>query len=88
MLTELLDRRLKPFEEEFIANGSALEFSQNAKRALVQNALNEGIGMSGLDQKLHEILMPLRFDLEDFAGFKCVITQSTLRSGRVRKLEL
>ncbi|WP_233758263.1 AAA family ATPase [Helicobacter ailurogastricus] len=88
MLTELLDRRLKPFEEEFIAYGSALEFSQNAKRALVQNALNEGIGMSGLDQKLHEILMPLRFDLEDFAGFKCVITQSTLRSGRVRKLEL
>ncbi|GMB91125.1 hypothetical protein NHP190009_02910 [Helicobacter ailurogastricus] len=88
MLTELLDRRLKPFEEEFRAYGSALEFSQNAKRALVESALNEGIGMSGLDQKLHEILMPLRFDLEDFAGFKCIITQSTLRSGRVRKLEL
>ncbi|CRF51193.1 hypothetical protein HHE06_10540 [Helicobacter heilmannii] len=44
--------------------------------------------MSGLDQKLHEILMPLRFDLEEYTGFKCIITQSTLRSGRVRKTEL
>ncbi|CRF45788.1 AAA family ATPase [Helicobacter heilmannii] len=88
MLTELLDRRLKPFEEEFQAYGSALEFSQNAKRTLVESALHEGIGMSGLDQKLHEILMPLRFDLEEYTGFKCIITQSTLRSGRVRKTEL
>ncbi|BDQ27374.1 AAA family ATPase [Helicobacter heilmannii] len=88
MLTELLDRRLKPFEEEFKAYGSVLEFSQNAKRALVESALHEGIGMSGLDQKLHEILMPLRFDLEEYTGFKCIITQSTLRSGRVRKTEL
>ncbi|BEG56576.1 hypothetical protein NHP21005_02640 [Helicobacter sp. NHP21005] len=35
----------------------------------MESALNEDIGMSGLDQKLHEILMPLRFDLEDLAGF-------------------
>ncbi len=73
MLTEFLDRRLKPFQEEFAQAGSALEFSQEAKRFLVENALKEGIGMSGLDQKLHELLMLLRFDLEDYCALKCVV---------------
>ncbi|WP_233708947.1 AAA family ATPase [Helicobacter baculiformis] len=88
MLTELLDRRLKPFQEEFIDNGSVLEFSQNAKRTLIEQALQEGIGMSGLDQKLHEVLTPLRFDIEHYEGFKCLITRSVLRGGRVRVLGL
>ncbi|WP_233710532.1 hypothetical protein [Helicobacter salomonis] len=73
MLTEFLDRRLKPFQEEFAQAQSALEFSHKAKRLLVSNVLNEGIGMSGLDQKLHELLMPLRFDLEDYCALKCVV---------------
>ncbi|WP_235852417.1 AAA family ATPase [Helicobacter mehlei] len=83
MLTELLDRRLKPFQEEFFKAGSALEFSPEAKRFLVKNALKEGVGMSGLDQKLHELLMPLRFDLEDYNGLKCVINGETLENGEV-----
>ncbi|WP_233704354.1 AAA family ATPase [Helicobacter cynogastricus] len=83
MLTELLDRRLKPFQEEFFKAGSALEFSQEAKRFLIQNALNEGLGMSGLDQKLHELLMPLRFDLEDYHGLRCVIDIDHLGNTKV-----
>ncbi|WP_240451776.1 AAA family ATPase [Helicobacter sp. L8] len=88
MLTKLLDRRLKPFQEEFAQAGSALEFSQEAKRVLIEEALQGGIGMSGLDQKLHEVLMPLRFDIECYRGFKCLITRDTLRGGCVQMVGL
>ncbi|WP_235852531.1 AAA family ATPase [Helicobacter vulpis] len=88
MLTQLLDRRLKPFQEEFAKEGSALEFTQEAKRILVEEALHEGVGMSALDQKLHEILMPLRFDIETYRGFKCLIGHNLLKSGCVRMIEL
>ncbi|CAM2765070.1 AAA family ATPase [Helicobacter felis] len=88
MLTELLDRRLKPFQEEFRAEGSVLEFSQEAKHLLVKNALKEGVGMSGLDQKLHEVLMPLRFDLENYYGLRCLIDFDHLGGVKVMLSEL
>ncbi|WP_104726094.1 AAA family ATPase [Helicobacter felis] len=88
MLTELLDRRLKPFQEEFRAEGSVLEFSQEAKHLLVKNALREGVGMSGLDQKLHEVLMPLRFDLENYYGLRCLIDFDHLGGVKVMLREL
>ncbi|WP_240329516.1 hypothetical protein [Helicobacter suis] len=88
MLLELFERRVVFFQEEFRQNGSELEFSLDAKRFLIENALNDGTGMSALDQKLYEILANLRFNIENYKGSKCVITQETLTTEKVEVVPL
>nr|WP_240329636.1 AAA family ATPase [Helicobacter suis] len=88
MLAKLFDRRVMPYQEEFGQNGSELEFSLDAKRFLIENALKEGTGMSALDQKLHEVLANLRFNIENYKGSKCVITIETLKTGDVEVIPL
>ncbi|BEG57353.1 hypothetical protein NHP21005_10410 [Helicobacter sp. NHP21005] len=82
MLAELFNRRIQPFCEEFKEKWSALEFSSDAKRLLIEDALKEGTGMSALDQKIHEVLTDLRFDIENYKGLKCIITKDTLKIGQ------
>ncbi|WP_233707504.1 AAA family ATPase [Helicobacter bizzozeronii] len=80
MLAELFNRRIQPFREEFQEKGSILEFSPDAKCLLIEDALNEGTGMSALDQKIHDVLANIRFDIERYKGHKCIITKDTLKT--------
>ncbi|WP_104708613.1 AAA family ATPase [Helicobacter felis] len=88
MLADALEQELKHFQDHFKKYDSVLEMEEKAKEILIQRALQEGTGMRAIKTLLTQVIHPLRFDMEEWRGFVCVITPDTLNGKGATKRPL
>ncbi len=78
MLLDALKQELKIFQEDFSAHGSALEVEEEAQETLIDQAMQEGTGMHAIKTLLTQVITPLRFFMQEWRGYRCIITIDTL----------
>lgn len=78
MLADAIVQELKPFQDCFLEHGSVLEITQEAQEILIRQAIEEGTGMRAIKTLLSQTIHPLRFDIEAWRGYKCIITAEVL----------
>ncbi|NLI13954.1 ATP-dependent protease ATP-binding subunit ClpX [Pelotomaculum propionicicum] len=79
ILTEPRNALVKQYEKLFELDGVTLEFSQEALKAVAQEALKRNTGARGLRSILEEVMLDVMYDIpsrEDIA--KCIITGETI----------
>lgn len=80
ILTEPRNALVKQYEKLFELDGVTLEFSQDALKAVAEEALKRNTGARGLRSILEEVMLDVMYDIpsrEDIA--KCTITGDTIR---------
>ncbi|WP_158652614.1 AAA family ATPase [Helicobacter ailurogastricus] len=78
MLSDGIPQELKPSQNFFREHGSVLEIDEEAKKILIEKAMQEGTGMRAIKTLLNRVIHPLRFDMEKWRGYKCIITAETI----------
>ena len=80
ILTEPRNALVKQYEKLFELDGVTLEFSQDALKAVAEEALKRNTGARGLRSILEEVMLDVMYDIpsrEDIA--KCTIIGDTIR---------
>lgn len=80
ILTEPRNALVKQYEKLFELDGVTLEFSQDALKAVAEEALKRNTGARGLRSILEEVMLDVMYDIpsrEDIA--KCTVTGDTIR---------
>ncbi|CCB80912.1 ATP-dependent Clp protease ATP-binding subunit ClpX (plasmid) [Helicobacter bizzozeronii CIII-1] len=78
MLADAIIQELKPFQDCFLEHGSVLEINKEAQEMLIAQAIEEGTGMRAIKTLLSQVIHPLRFGIEAWRGYKCLITAEVL----------
>ncbi|WP_104629561.1 AAA family ATPase [Helicobacter bizzozeronii] len=78
MLADAIIQELKPFQDCFLECGSVLEMTKEAQEMLIAQAIEEGTGMRAIKTLLSQVIHPLRFGIEAWRGYKCLITAEVL----------
>jgi len=79
ILTEPRNALVKQYEKLFSLDGVTLEFTQDALKAVAEEALRRNTGARGLRSILEEVMMDVMYDIpsrDDIA--KCIITKETI----------
>jgi len=79
ILTEPRNALIKQYEKLFELDGVTLEFSQEALKAVAEEALKRNTGARGLRSILEEVMLDVMYDIpsrEDIA--KCIVTGETI----------
>ena len=80
ILTEPRNALVKQYEKLFELDGVSLEFSQDALKAVAEEALKRNTGARGLRSILEEVMLDVMYDIpsrNDIA--KCIITKETIQ---------
>ncbi len=80
ILTEPRNALVKQYEKLFELDGVTLEFSQEALKAVAEEALKRNTGARGLRSILEEVMLDVMYDIpsrEDIA--KCIVTGETIQ---------
>ncbi|WP_120946137.1 AAA family ATPase [Helicobacter labacensis] len=85
MLSDAIPQELKPSQDHFREHGSVLEIDEGAKELLIEKAMQEGTGMRAIKTLLNRVIHLLRFDMEKWRGYKCVITAETITNKKEPK---
>lgn len=86
MLLEILWRPknslIKQYKKLFELENVTLQFKEEAKRAIVQKAIERNTGARGLRSILEEIMLDIMYELPGLQNAQeCVITEETVREG-------
>lgn len=80
ILTEPRNALVKQYEKLFELDGVTLEFSQDALKAVAEEALKRNTGARGLRAILEEVMLEVMYDVpsrDDIA--KCIVTRDTIQ---------
>ncbi len=79
ILTEPKNALVKQYQKLFTLEGVELKFTQEALKAIAQEALKRKSGARGLRAILEELMLDIMYELPSMKGLKeCIITEETL----------
>jgi len=87
ILTEPRNALVKQYEKLFELDGVTLEFSQDALKAVAEEALKRNTGARGLRAILEEVMLEVMYDVpsrDDIA--KCIVTRDTIQKKELPRI--
>jgi len=79
ILTEPKNALVKQYEKLFELDGVTLEFTQDALKAVVEEALKRNTGARGLRSILEEVMLEVMYDIPSRSDIaKCIVTRETI----------
>lgn len=87
ILTEPKNALVKQYEKLFELDGVTLEFSQDALKAVAEEALKRNTGARGLRAILEEVMLEVMYDVpsrDDIA--KCIVTRETIQKKELPRI--